>query len=65
MGIPASDDEKVIVSAFLQSGHPWMAFGTVMLKSGVRVTIATALMFLALEQGNNVPSVLKLLGTSL
>jgi hypothetical protein len=65
MAMRASDDEKAIVSAFLRSGHPWMAFGTVLLKSGVRVAIATTLVVLALEQGTNVPALLKLLRISL
>ncbi len=65
MAMRASDNEKAIVSAFLRNGHPWMAFGTVLLKSGVRIAMVTALMSLALEQGANVPALLRLLRISL
>ncbi len=60
MAMLASEDEKAIVNAFLRNGHPWMAFGTVLLKSGVRIAIATALVFLALEEGNIVPALLRI-----
>lgn len=55
----AGDDEKAIVSIFLRNGHPWMAFCTVLLKSGSRAVIATALVSLALGQGTNVSVLLK------
>lgn len=38
-----SDNERAIAIAFLRSGHPWLAFGTVVIKSGVRVAIALTL----------------------
>jgi hypothetical protein len=65
MALRGNDDEKAIVSAFLRTGHPWMAFGTVLIKSGVRIAAAAALVGLALEQSAAIPALLKILRISL
>jgi hypothetical protein len=43
MAIRATDNEKAIAIAFLRSGHPWLAFATVAVKSGTRVAIVVVL----------------------
>jgi hypothetical protein len=43
MAVRATDNEKAIALAFLRSGHPWLAFGTVLVKSLTRVAIVVAL----------------------
>ena len=63
MGLRKNDDEKVIVAAFLRSGHPWFAFGTVVLKSGLRIAICAALVGLATQQGVAVPELVRLIST--
>ena len=57
------DDEKAVALAFLRSGHPWLAFGVVMVKSSVRVASATLLLggYFLLEHGGATSALAKIL----
>lgn len=60
------DSEKTIAIAFLRSGHPWLAFGTVMVKSGIRLLLAIAIIAggVAIERSDGISTLLKHIPTA-